>query len=340
MKILVTGANGHLGANLIAELVAAGHTVRGSVRALADASRTAHLRALGKVELVEADLDTPDSLRAAMEGQDAVMHTAAVYQLYAPGQEDAIVRASVQGVEAAMRAARDAGVKRLVVTSSTVTLPMTRAGDRPADETHWATDLRVPYVRAKTEGERHAWAMAEALGLDLATVLPGAFGGPGFQRNTPTIDFIEAILKGALQLGAPPINYPYVDVRDVARAHRMVLESGAQGRFLAVNDHQPTVTEIALTMHAIDRSIPRPLLTLPGFLMPAMPVLEGLASRINGSPRTLTAELAGMLRGRVWNVSNEKSRRKLGWSPQVSVKQSLADTIAAIRARENSRAAG
>lgn len=340
MKVLVTGANGHLGANLIADLIAAGHAVRGSVRSLADASRTAHLRALGAVELVEADLDIPQSLRAAMEGQDAVMHTAAVYQLFAPGQADAIVRASVLGVEAALRAARDAGVKRIVVTSSTVTLPMTRPGDRPTDESQWATDLRVPYVRAKTEGEQRAWALAEELGLDLATVLPGAFGGPGFQRNTPTIDFVEAILLGALKLGAPPINYPYVDVRDVARAHRLVLEKGARGRFLAVNDHQPTVTEIAQTMHAIDPTIPRPLMTLPGFLMPAMPLLEGLTSKMNGTPRTLTAELAGMLRGRIWNVSNEKSRRELGWSPEVSVKQSLADTIAAIRARETHRLAG
>ncbi len=340
MKVLVTGANGHLGANLISELIAAGHTVRGSVRSLTDDGRTAHLRALGAVELVEADLENPASLRAAMDGQDALVHTAAVYQLYAPGQEAAIVRASVEGIDTALRAARDAGVKRVLVTSSTVTLPMTEPGARPSNESHWASDLRVPYVRAKTQGEQHAWALAGELGLDLATVLPGAFGGPGFQRNTPTIDFIEAILKGALKLGAPPINYPYVDVRDVARAHRLVLETGATGRFLAVNDHQPTVTEIAQTMHSIDRSIPRPLMTLPGFMMPAMPMLEGLASLMNGSPRTLTPELAGMLRGRIWNVSNEKSRRELGWSPEVSVKQSLADTIAAIRARDRRGVAG
>ena len=340
MKVLVTGANGHLGTNLISELIAAGHTVRGSVRSLADEGRTAHLRVLGAVELVEADLENPASLRAAMDSQDAIVHTAAVYQLYAPGQEAAIVRASVEGIDTALRAARDAGVKRVVVTSSTVTLPMTVPGARPSNESHWASDLRVPYVRAKTQGEQHAWALAGELGLDLATVLPGAFGGPGFQRNTPTIDFIEAIVKGALQLGAPPINYPYVDVRDVARAHRLVLEKGATGRFLAVNDHQPTVTEIAQTMHSIDRSIPRPLMTLPGFLMPAMPLLEGLTSLMNGSPRTLTPELAGMLRGRIWNVSNEKSRRELGWSPEVSVKQSLADTIAAIRARDRRGVAG
>jgi dihydroflavonol-4-reductase len=334
LKVLVTGANGHLGTNIVADLIGAGHQVRGTVRSLADRSKTSHLRALGDVELVEADLDQPTSLRAAMKGQDAVLHTAAVYALYSPGRAEEIVRTSVQGVTHTLTAAAEAGVKRVVVTSSTITLPMIAAGAPAIDETAWTSDLRVPYVRAKTEGEQRAWVLAAELGLELATVLPGACGGPGFQRNTPTIDVIEAILKGGLQLGAPPFNYPYVDVRDVARAHRLVLERGAKGRFIAINDRQPTMTEIARTMHAIDPTIPRPLMTLPGFLMPVLPTLEALSCRINGAPRSLTPELAGMLKGRVWNVSNEKARRELGWSPEISIKQSLGDTIEVLRKRD------
>ena len=334
MKIIVTGANGHLGTNLVGELLAAGHTVRGSVRYLGDEARTAHLRALGPVELVEADLSDPKSLREAMDGQDALLHTAAVYALYAPGQDDAIVRASVDGIDAALRAAKDAGVKRVIVTSSVVALPLSKPDGDPVGEQQWASDLRVPYVRGKTEGERRAWVLADELGLDLATVLPGAFGGPGFQRNTPTIDFIEGIMLGALQLGAPPFNYPWVDVRDVARAHRLVLEQGARGRFIAINDRQPTVTEIAQTMHGIDPKIPAPLMTMPSVLMPVLPFLEAIASRISGTPRSMTRELAGMLQGRAWNVSNAKARAELGWTPSISIKQSLADTIEAIRMRD------
>lgn len=333
MRVLVTGANGHLGTNLVRELLTAGHTVRGSVRALADPARTAHVSALGPVELVEADLDKPSTLRAAMDGIDAVFHTAAVYTLFAPGQDAAIIRASVEGIDAAMKAAKDARVQRIVVTSSTATLPLRRPGEPPATEADWTSDLRVPYLRAKTEGERRAWALAAELGVDLATVLPGAFGGPGFERNTPTIDFIEAIMNGALRLGAPPINYPWVDVRDVARAHLLVLEKGRRERYIAVNDRQPSVTEIAQTMHAIDPSIPSPLVTLPSFVMPVLPWLEGLASRMNGTPRSMTDELAGTLRGRVWSTSNQKIRAELGWEPRYSIRQSLADTIATIRAR-------
>lgn len=334
MKVLVTGANGHLGTNLVAELIGAGHTVRGSVRSLSDAARTDHLRALGPVELVEADLDNPRSMRAAMDGQDVVLHAAAVYALYAPGREQEIVQASVQGNDIALRAAHDAGVKRVIVTSSIVTLPLTAPESPPVNEEQWASDLRVPYFRAKTQGELRAWELASELKLDLAAVLPGACGGPGFQRNTPTIDFLEAVAKGAFQLGAPPLNYPYVDVRDAARAHRLVMESGATGRFIAINDRQPTMTEIAQTMHAIDQKIPQPMTTLPSFMLTALPLLESLASRFMGVPRSMTPEMAGMLKGRVWNISNEKSRRELGWSPQFSVKQSLADTIEALRARD------
>ncbi len=334
MKILVTGANGHLGANLVAELIGRGHTVRGSVRGLRDPARADHLRALGPVELVEADLDQPDSLTAAMSGQDAVLHAAAVYALHAPGREDEIIRASVHGTEAALRAAHKAGVKRVIMTSSVVALPLALPGGRAVAESEWALDTRVPYVRAKTEGEKRAWQLTSELDLDFATVLPGACGGPGFQRNTPTIDFIETIMKGAFQFGAPPFNYPYVDVRDVARAHRMVIESGAKGRFIAINDRQPSMTEIAQTMHSIDPKIPRPLMTLPPFVLAALPLLDTINSLVSKAPKSMTPELAGMLKGRVWNISNEKINREIGWSPEISIKQSLADTISSIRARD------
>jgi dihydroflavonol-4-reductase len=332
MRVLVTGANGHLGANLVAQLLAAGHQVRGSVRDAGDSARTAHIAALGEVEIVTAELDDARSLRAAMDGMDAVMHTAAVYQLYAPGQEQAILRASVEGIEAALRAAKDAGVRKVVLTSSVVTLPLVVPGGPASTEEHWASDLRVPYLRAKTLGEQKAWELSKALGIDLVSILPGAFGGPGFRRPTPTIDLVDAIARGALQIIAPPINYPYVDVRDVAHAHVLALEKNARGRFIAVNDHQPTLAEMARTMNEIDRSIPAPLVTLPGMLMPMMPLLDALSSRINDTPRSMTPDLAGTLSGKQWRLANDKIRRELGWEPMVSMRDSLADTIEALRA--------
>lgn len=334
MKVLVTGAGGHLGYNLLASLLAAGHDVRGSLRSLSDTAAVARLEALGPVEVVAAPLESQPALRAAMEGVEALVHTAAVYLLHAPGRDAEIVSASLDGVDKALRAAKDAGVRRIVLTSSIVALPMTRPGDPPVTEADWASDLRVPYFRAKTSAERHAWQLARELGLDLVTVLPGAFAGPGFVRNTPTVDLVEAIMKRAMELVAPPVDYPYVDVRDVARAHVMAMESGATGRFIAINEPIPSLADIAREMNAIDPRIPSPKLTLPAFTMAALPFLESVASWIGRTPRTLTPEMAATMQGRTFNISSARSRKELGWAPQVSLRQSLADTIATIRARE------
>ena len=77
MQILVTGANGHLGYNLVEKLLQTDHKIRGSIRSLEDKSKLERLKAIGKVEVVEAELDNPDQLRAAMEGIDVLFHTAA-----------------------------------------------------------------------------------------------------------------------------------------------------------------------------------------------------------------------------------------------------------------------
>ena len=338
MKVLVTGAGGHLGFNLVRAMLDAGHDLRASLRSLDDAAAVARLKALGPVEVVAAPLESQDALRAAMDGVDALVHAAAVYLLHAPGRDAEIVAASVDGVERAFRAAKDARVKRIVLTSSIVTLPLTPPGSRPVDESAWAEDLRVPYFKAKTLAERRAWDLAGELGLDLVSILPGAFGGPGFVRPTPSIDLIEAIMKGAMQIAAPPISYPYIDVRDVAAAHVMALMSGATGRFVAINEPIPMLGDIAREMHAIDRRVPKPLLTLPAMTMGLLPYLEGLSSLLGGTKRTMTPEMAATMNGRQFNISSARLRRELGWSPAITLSQSLSDTMDTLQALASARA--
>lgn len=339
MKILVTGAGGHLGYNIIDSMLAAGHHVRGSLRSLDDAVAMTRLRRLGDVELVAAPLDDGARIRSALEGIEALVHTAAVYLLHAPGREAEIVSTSVDGVERVLRAAKDAGVRRVVLTSSVVSLPPKRRGEAPADENDWAVDLRVPYFRAKTLAEQRAWELARELKLDLVSILPGPFGGPGFVRNTPTIDVLVGIKRGVMRLAAPPVAYPYVDVRDVALAHRMALESGADGRFIAINEPIPTLGDIARELAAIDSAIPRPLMDLPAATMSFLPLLERVASWLSDTPRTMTPEMAATLNGRVLNVTSARIRRELGWEPRYSLRQSLIDTMAELRQREAADAA-
>lgn len=331
MKVLVTGAGGHLGFHLVRGLADAGHEVRASLRSLDDAAAVARTMAQGASEVVAAPLESQSALRAAMDGMDALVHTAAVYLLHAPGRDDEIVSASLDGVERAFRAAKDAGVKRIVLTSSIVALPLAAPGERASDESCWNEDLRVPYFRAKTLAERRAWELSKELGLDLVTVLPGPFAGPGFLRPTPTVELVQSIMAGAMSVAAPPIAYPYVDVRDVASAHVMALMSGATGRFIAINEPIPMLSDIAREMNRLDPKIPKPFITLPGFTMPALPYLEGLVAAIGKTPRTITPDMAATMRGRQYKMTSARLRRELGWSPAITLGQSLQETIETLR---------
>lgn len=333
MQVLVTGANGHLGFNLVKALLAAGHRVRGSVRSLADSAKSAPLTALGGVELVAAELGRPDQLRAAMEGVELVFHTAAVYSIATRGRETEILDASIKGAEAALRAAADARVRKVVMTSSVVTLPLTAPGASPVDETQWTTDLRIPYFRAKTEGEQVAWRTAQELGMNLVTILPGGISGPGFARNTPTINLIEAMMRGAMRLAVPRGNYSLVDVRDVVSAHLLAAERECQGRFVASNDHTPSYAEILETMHAIDSAVPLPLMTLPDFLLGTMPLVDRFNRLTLGSPLVVSAEAIATMKGKQFNFSNQRIKDVLGWRQTVTQEQTLRDTMTAIRAR-------
>ena len=335
MHTLVTGANGHLGFSLVQALHARGDKVRAGVRSTADSAKCAKLRALPGVELVNADLDRPDQLRAAMEGIDTLFHVAAVYSTTERNRDAEIMRAALGGTDSSLRAAHDAGVRRIVMTSSTVTLPLTEPGAQPVTEADWTRDRRITYFRAKAESEELAWRLARELGLSLVTVLPGGITGPGFERNTPTIDLVQAAAMGELRLGAPRGNYPFIDVRDVVDAHLRAAERDVGGRFIAGPDVAPTFTELVRTLHRIDPSIGLPLLTLPRIATPMLPLYDWLSHRLVGTPRTATPEVVRCaVSGRIWNASNARARVELDWTPKVSFEKSLSDTLAVLRARQ------
>jgi dihydroflavonol-4-reductase len=283
---------------------------------------------------VELELQRTDQIQAAMRDNEVPFHPAAIYAYYAPGRAHEIVAASVKGVESAMRAAAAAGVRKVVLTSSVVTLPLTHPGEPSVDESHWTPDLSVPYVRAKVEAERIAWQLAEELALDLVTVLPGAITGPGFVHNTPSIDLIEVMVRGGFRVAVPDFNFPLVDVRDVVAAHLLAAETSCDGRFAVCNDVMPSFRAMLETMHEIDPEVPKPLMAMPNFMAGAVPWFDWLNHRMLRTPRSITPELLSSIRGRIWNVDSGRARRILGWRPQVTQEQTLRDTVAILRARE------
>jgi dihydroflavonol-4-reductase len=328
MRALVTGGNGHLGYNMVATLLARGHQVRSSVRSITDADKTARLRALGPVELVEADVRNESQMKAALDGIDTLFHLAAVFSTTENDRAAEILDSAVRGTETTLRAAAAAGVKRVIMTSSVVTLPLVKAGEPSVTEKDWTTDLRIPYFRAKVESERKAWELAKQLGLELTTILPAGIIGPGFARPTPTIHLVRAALMGEFRLGAPHGNFSFVDVRDVAEAHALAFERGAQGRFIVGYDHVPTFQEIVLALRQIDPGVKPPLMVMPAFMSPTLATYDALCHLVLGTPRIATREvIESVVSGKLVSYSCERAKTVLGWTARVPLEQSLRDTI-------------
>jgi dihydroflavonol-4-reductase len=332
-KVLVTGASGHVGGALVAELVENGYDVRAAVRDPLDPSKTDALKNL-QVELVKADLFDPASLHAACAGMDGVFQVAAIYDL-APRdsvQARIMTETGVLGMANVLTAANLAGVGRLVLTSSVVTIAPVAPGLSTATEDSWVSDISVPYIEEKTSGEKHAWQLSGELGLDMVSVLPGAVTGPGFNRSTPSVDFIEAFAKGSLRMGAPAIDIPFVDVRDVAVAHRLAFEKGEAGsRYIAMN-HAASLYDIGVALNRIDPKIPKPLMKMPGFMTGMVPYIDTMMAKLSGYPHSYTKALHNSWKGREWRIDDTKSRRALGYIPAVDLEQSLTGTLEQLRA--------
>ncbi|MFA7505204.1 MAG: NAD-dependent epimerase/dehydratase family protein [Burkholderiaceae bacterium] len=334
----MTGANGHLGNNLVRALLERGYKVRASVRDASDPAKS-KLLPVPDIELLSLDVRDAKRFAEAAGGVDFLFHVAATYRYFTGSRvaDEEMIRDSVDGAAAALHAAAASRVGRVVLTSSVVTLPLAGPGDPPKTEDDWRTDLRMPYFRAKVEAEREAWRIAAAEGVDLVTVLPGAIIGPGFTRTTPSTDAILGIMLGGMKMGAPDSNMPVVDIRDVVSGHILAAESGKAGRFAIINDEQPSFLELARIMHAIDPEIPLSRRKLPDFLLRFGPFFEWLNHRTLGTPRLVTSEFIASMSGKRWAVSNERARRELGWRPEIPLDRSLADTIAVLRKLQDSR---
>ena len=223
MKALVTGANGLIGAHLARALLAADHTVRALVRAKSD------LRSLEgvEVEFVQGDVLQPATLHAAATGCDVVFHTAAVfaYSGYTPEQ---LLGIAVDGTRNVLRAARDAGVQRVVLTSSSVVLGSSTEPEI-RHEGHQLNERNPPaYVTAKVAQERDAFETARALGLELVAVLPTITVGPYDQRLGPSNGIICSYLQDPWKITwAGGCNI--VAAEDVAQGHLLAAFAGDAG---------------------------------------------------------------------------------------------------------------
>ncbi|MEA3336613.1 MAG: NAD-dependent epimerase/dehydratase family protein [Chloroflexota bacterium] len=253
---LVTGANGHLGNNLVRALLASGQAVRASVR---NPNNRIPFEGLD-CEIVQADLMDKDSLLRALEGVDTLYQVAAVFKNWARDPQKEIIEPNLQGTRNVLEAAAEQGVCRVVYVSSTVTLPHISGA---VDETQWNSDFHDnPYYQSKAESEQLAWKLAEERELAMVSVLPCGIVGPNSFNPTPTMALRRRALHNEIFID---VNFYFnlVDVRDVATGMIAAAEKGrADERYMLATENSVSTRRIIRTGSGVQPqcqdSAPRP----------------------------------------------------------------------------------
>lgn len=314
-RVLVTGATGFLGHHLINAALDRGFQVRGTARSQAGADRVhaaiaAHRGHPAAIEFIKADLTRDDGWAEAVKDCDYVLHAASPFPSKPPRRDAELTGPARDGTLRVLMAAKAAGVRRVVVTSSLAAAAYSRRSGQ-IDESHW-TDVSwrvtTPYYRSKTLAERAAWDFAGEHSLDLVTVLPGFMVGPVIGDDVGTsANAIRLMLTGAFP-GTPRIGLSVVDVRDVAEAHLLALTTPAASgqRYLATGRFM-WMREVAavLRAHYPDRARRIPGSDLPDFMV-------RVAALFDGALGLVVSQL-----GHSYAVSTRKARTELGWTPRL-----------------------
>lgn len=326
--VLVTGGSGYIAGFCIAGLISQGYAVRTTVRSL---SREAEVRASlsrianldDRLSFVAADLTSDEGWARAVEGCRYVLHVASPLPTSNPKNDDDLIRPARDGALRVLKAARDAGVARVVMTASTAAICYGRGSrDIPFTEADWSDETNrkdtSAYERSKTIAERAAWdwMAREGAGLELTTIAPGAVLGPVLGQDfSASLEIVRKLLQGALP-GLPRFGWPLVDVRDIADLHIRAMTSPAAAgeRFIGAGPFF-WMKDIAAVLKAQAPDISKKV--------PSNPIPNWLIR--------LSASFDPLVRDRLFEldkhrpISAEKARTLLGWSPRTNA-QSILDT--------------
>lgn len=317
--VLVTGGSGFIGAHCIVQLLQKGYRVRTTVRSLSRENDVrAMLRQAGvepgdQLSFVAADLTKDDGWADAVAGCTYVLHVASPFPPAAPQHEDELIIPARDGALRVLKAARDAGVKRVVLTSSFAAIGYgQKISKKPYNEENWTDpngdDVRA-YVKSKTIAEKAAWDFIanEGGSLELSVVNPVGVFGPVLGADYSTsILLVQRLMDGALP-GVPRLYFGAVDVRDVAWMHIECMTNPAakSQRFLAVAGDFLSMKEIA---NILKRRMGAAAKRVPTFQLPDFMVR--MAAKRDAAVASILPEL-----GKRKNGTNEKARRLLGYKP-------------------------
>ena len=333
--VLVTGGTGFVGSHCILQLLNKGYRVKTTLRGLHRKNEVLEMLTVGGVtsfedlEFIQADLTKDDNWNLAAKDCDFVLHVASPINLEVPKDENDFILPAVEGTRRVLKAARDAGVKRVVMTSNfgavgyshkdTTTMITEEEWTDPEEK-----DLSA-YNKSKVLAERAAWDFMHKEGgeLEFAAINPMAIFGPSLGPELSSgFRLLKQVLDGSLR-AIPNMTLGIVDVRDLADLHiRAMTDPSAKGqRFLALSGGILSLPEIAVLLKEKLGTKAKNVSTrrLPDWIV-------RVAALFNPTARNLVPQL-----GRYRNASNEKAKALLAWQPRTNEEAILATTESLIR---------
>jgi dihydroflavonol-4-reductase len=280
--VLVTGASGYIASWVIQKLLQQGYTVHATVRDLHKTKSYAHLQKIaagspGHLKLFEANLLTPGSFAAAMQGCEIVLHMASPFVV--TNYQDAvkeIIEPAVLGTENVLNSVNQTeSVKRVIVTSSIAStygdaIDILQTEHNRFDESHWnstSSATHQPYPYSKVMAERKAWEMAEAQNRwQLVCINPALVFGRSLTPNTQSgsVEVLQQFANGMMLFGVPPMWNGVVDVQDVAEAHiRAAFNPEAKGRYIISGETLSLLEMGKILRQAFGAKFPFPRNQLP-----------------------------------------------------------------------------
>ena len=262
-KVLVTGASGFIAEHCIIELLKNGYSVKGSLRSMnreqevRDAVKTETDDT--KLEFCKLDLLEDDGWEDAMWDCDYLMHVASPFVIEDPKDENELIKPAKEGTLRALNAAKKAGIKRVVLTSS-VAAVNSHMMSGTSDHTTW-TDINskyvTPYQKSKTIAERAAWDFYNnqdsSNKMELAVINPGGVMGPqlGNDLGGASTQIVSQLISGKFPM-IPALSFPFIDVRDVAILHLKAMTTpDADGkRFIAAHSEPTWMYQVAEVLSA------------------------------------------------------------------------------------------
>jgi len=306
---LVTGANGHLGNNIIRELLRNGKTVRASVRNINNKKPFAGL----DIELVYADLLDKESLRKIMKDVDTLYQVAAVFKHWSKNPEKEIIQANLDITRNILEVAAEFKVRKIVFVSSFAAISHENP---PMNESAWNDDFSNDYYKSKIVSEKLAWELTKKLNLNLTTILPSAIVGPNnFDHLTTTMEFYYKVLNNKIPFD-PNFSFNVVGVRDVAKGALLAAEKGRNGeRYVLATEPSISTSKMFKIANTVEQTVKIKKIKSKGFMLFLAGMAEMISKIIGKEPLMMKNQVELYYKADL-RVDISKARNELGYNPR------------------------